>query len=125
MMSVRGSSPKMASDRVTDPTSSPSSVVTFISMSRALLRLGGIGLRLGHRRARRSLGEPELARLGDAVGQLLLHGVAYRDPAALNARHRTLDEDQAARHVCLHHFKIERSHPIDAEMARHFLVLEG
>src|ERR1700683_197665 len=125
MMSVRGSSPKMPSDRVTDPASLPSSVVTFISMSRALLCLVSIGLSLRRRRAGRGLSEAELARLGDAIGQLLFHRVAHGNPATLDARHRAFDQDHAARDVGLHYPEIECGHPIHAEMARHFFVLEG
>src|SRR5580700_10833179 len=118
MMSVRGSSPNIASDRVTDPASLPSSVVTFISISRTLPadRDGGRG---------RIIRETELARLGDAIGQLLLHRITHRNPAALDARHRTLDQDQAARDIGLHDFEIERGHALNAQMTRHFLVLEG
>src|SRR5215470_3550093 len=129
MMSARGSSPKMASDTVTEPDSLPSREVTFSSISRPLLafgrrRLFGSGLRSGRRRGR-GLGELELAGLGHARRQLLLHRVAHRDPAAFNAGHRALDQDEAALNVGLHDFQIERGHPVDAEMTGHFLVLEG
>src|SRR5271163_1090414 len=124
MMSVRGSSPKMASDTVTEPDSLPSREVTFSSISRPLLAFGRRRLRSRGRRCR-TLGELELARLGRVGGQLLLHSVAHRDPAALDARHRALDQDEAALDIGLHHFQIERRHPVDAEMAGHFLVLEG
>src|SRR5215467_4280503 len=118
-MSARGSRPKMASGSSTEPAASPSSDMTFSSMSRALLcrRLPAIGglvvrtlvaRRLG--RARRCLGlrQPELAGLGRFLRELLLHRVAQRDPAALGAGHGALDQDQAALDVGLHHLEIER-----------------
>src|SRR5580704_6757336 len=53
-MSVRGSRPKMASDSVTEPVFLPSSVMTWSSISRALLRFlasarigGGLRCRRG------------------------------------------------------------------------------
>src|SRR3984957_15383953 len=119
MMSARGSSPKMASDTVTEPDSLPSREVTFSSISRPLLAFG-------RRRFRsRSLGELELARLGHAGRQFLLPRAAHGNPAAFDARHRALDQNQAAFDVRLHDLQIERGHPIDTEMAGHFLVLEG
>src|SRR6516165_6820639 len=129
MMSARGSSPKMASDTVTEPDSLPSREVTFSSISRPLLafgrrRLFGGGLRSGRRRGR-SLGELELAGLGHAGRQLLLHSVAHRDPTAFDAWHRALDQNEAALDIGLNDFQIERGHPIDAEVTGHFLVLEG
>src|SRR6185437_6273856 len=128
MMSVRGSSPKMASDTVTEPDSLPSREVTFSSMSSSLLafsrrRRFGSGLRSGRRRSR-TLGELELSRLRHAGRQLLLHRVAHRDPAAFDARHRTFDQDEAALDIGLHDFQIERGHPVDAEVTGHLLVLE-
>src|SRR6185437_7423520 len=67
----------------------------------------------------------ELAGLRRFLRQLLLHGIAHRDPAALGARHRALDQDEAALDIGLHDLEIERRHPIDAHVARHLLVLEG
>src|SRR5580693_10802937 len=120
MRSVRGSSPKMVSDTVTEPDFLPSSDVTFSSMSRAPCILPDCD------RGRRFIvGELELAGLRHALGQLLLHRVTHRDPAALGARHGAFDHDEAARHVGLHDFDIERDHPVDTEMAGHFLVFEG
>src|ERR1700761_2445220 len=136
MMSVRGSSPKISSESVTEPASPPSRLVTFNSMSRTLLAVGvrlAVGWRGSGRRflrrlcplhPLRRLGELELAGHGDAVGQLLLDGVAHQDPAAFDARHRAFDQDQAALDVGLHNFEIERSHPVDAEVAGHLFVLE-
>src|SRR5262245_55321522 len=124
--STRGSRPKIASDSLTEPAALPSRVVTFSSMSRSLR-----GRRLRRRPAlgRRSLAlaarQAEFSRLRHAVGQALLHGIAHRDPAALGARHRTLDQDEAARHVGLHHLEIERGDAFDAEVAGHLLALEG
>src|SRR5258708_6077384 len=120
MRSVRGSSPKMASDTVTEPDFLPSSDVTFSSMSRTPRVL------TDHDRGRRFIvGELELAGLRHAVRQLLLHRVAHRDPAALDAGHRAFDQDEAALDVGLHDLEVERGHPVDAEMTGHFLVLEG
>src|SRR5580704_52165 len=120
MRSVRGSSPKIVSDTVTEPEFLPSSVVTFSSMSRAPCVLTDCD------RSRRFIvGELELAGLRHAVRQLFLHRIAHRDPAAFDAGHRALDQDEAARNVGLHDFEVERGHPFDAEMAWHLLVLEG
>src|SRR5262249_3913291 len=44
----------------------------------------------------RAFRQAELARLRHRIGQLLLDRVAHRDPAALGARHRALDQDEAA-----------------------------
>src|SRR5580704_6583123 len=114
-MSARGSSPKMASDSVTEPDSLPSREVTFSSISRPLLAFGRRCFRSGRRRAR-SLGELELAGLRHAGRQLLLHGVTHGDPTAFDARHRTLDQNEAALDIGLHDFQIERGHPVDTEM---------
>src|ERR1700677_2839673 len=106
MRSVRGSSPKIASETVTEPDFLPSSEVTFSSMSHALFRFGGgrlVRLRRGH-----AFGELELAGLRHPVRQPFLHSVAHRDPAALDAGHRALDQNEATRHVRLHHLEIER-----------------
>src|ERR1700681_1922752 len=133
-MSALGSRPKMASGRSTEPAASPSSDMIFSSrffrskffgsMSHALL-LGRLGvlrrLAVGLRRLRQA----ELAGFGHAVRELLLHRVAQRDPAALGAGHRALDQDEAALDVGLHHLEIERGNAIDAHVARHLLVLEG
>src|SRR4051794_26466017 len=123
-MSGRGSRPKIASDSVTSPAALPSRVVTFSSMSRALLlgrgcrsiRGTGLGRRLGH---------AELAWLRCVLWRRLLDGVADGDPAALVAGHRTLDQDETALDVGLHHLEIERGDAIDAHMSRHLLILEG
>src|SRR5690242_5581846 len=118
--SARGSRPKIASDRLTEPASAPSKVVIFNSISRPLF-----GFRIGRRRSRAvALGQAELARLRRFLRQRLLHRVAHRDPAALGARHRALDQDQAARDVGLHHLEIEGGDTLVAELARHLLVLE-
>src|SRR5262245_21395330 len=124
--SVRGSRPKIASDSSTEPAALPSRIVTFSSMSRSVR-----GRRRRRRLAVRRQGagvvarQAEFSRLRHAVGQPLLHRVAHRDPAALGARHRALDQDEAARHVGLDHLEIELGHPLDAEMAGHLLALEG
>src|SRR6204780_4876272 len=120
MRSVRGSSPKIVSDTVTEPDFLPSSDVTFSSMSRPPCVLTDCD-----RGRRFVVGELEFAGLRHAVRQLLLHRVTHRDPAALGARHGAFDHDEAARHVGLHDLEIERGHPVDTKMAGHFLVLEG
>src|SRR3954462_3944555 len=117
MISARGSRPKMASDSWTEPASLPSRVLTFSSISRALLR---------SRRFRSLLARNlELAGLRSFLRQRLLDGVAHRDPAALGAGNGALDQDQAALDVGPHHAQIERGDLIDAHMAGHLLVLEG
>src|SRR4030088_1591775 len=118
MMSLRGSRPKISSESWTEPADLPSSVVTFSSISRALL--------LG--RSRRSLfaaaiGQTELAGLRRVFRQRLLHGIADRDPSALGAGNGAFDEDQAARNVGLYHAQIERGDAIDAHVTGHLLVL--
>src|SRR5277367_6610860 len=126
MMSVRGSSPKMASDTVTEPEFLPSSDVTFSSMSRALLRCGGrFFFDRGGSGGGSCLGQLELAGLRHTVRQSFLHRIAHRDPAAFDARHRAFDENEAALDVGLHDLQVERGHAVDAEVARHFLVLQG
>src|SRR5262249_2926457 len=118
-MSTRGSRPKMASERLTEPASAPSKVVIFNSISRPLFRR----FRLGRRR-RLAVGQAELAGLRRFLRQHLLHRVAHRDPAAFRARHRAPDQDQPALDVGLHHLEIERRDALVAEMAGHLLVLE-
>src|SRR3954470_7328552 len=101
MISLRGSRPKISSESWTEPASLPSRVVTFSSISRALL--------LGRRR--RLLGtihDLELAGLRSFLRQRLLDGIAHRDPAALGAGNSALDQDQAALDVGLHDTKVER-----------------
>src|SRR4051794_12064663 len=120
MMSLRGSRPKMASESWTDPASLPSRVLTFNSISRALL-LGRRCLCL----LAAAIGEAELAGLRRVLWQCLLHGIAHRDPTAFGARHGTLDEDQPARDIGLHHTQVERGDAIDAHVTGHLLVLES
>src|SRR6478609_10051781 len=117
MMSVRGSRPKIASESWTEPASLPSRVVTFSSISRALL--------LGRSLSLLAAGDLELAGLRSFLRQRLLDGIAHRDPAALGAGHGAFDQDQAARDVGLHHAQIERGDAVDAHVAGHLLVLEG
>src|SRR5258708_33242407 len=119
MMSLRGSKPKISSESWTEPAALPSSVVTFNSISRALL----LGRRCSSLLA--ALGQPELAGLRRVFWQRLLHGVAHRDPSALGAGNGAFDQDQAARDVGLHHAQIERGDAIDAHVTGHLLVLEG
>src|SRR3984957_13593350 len=120
MMSARGSSPKISSDTVTEPELLPSRLVTFSSMSRTPRVLAD-----RNRSRRLIVGNLELARLWRGVRQLLFHRVAHRDPSAFDARNGAFHHDQAALNVGLHHLQIERGDPIDAEMTRHLLVLEG
>src|SRR5215471_16676646 len=124
-MSARGSRPKIASDRLTEPACLPSSVVILSSISRPLFgrRVGRFWRRLGP--AAVAVRHAELAGLGRILVQRLFHRVAHRDPAALGARHRAFDQDQAALDVGLHHAQIERGDPVDAHVARHLLVLPG
>src|SRR6185437_743688 len=118
MMSLRGSRPKISSESWTEPAALPSRVVTFSSISRALL--------LGRRfRGLLAAGDLELAGLRSFLRQRLLDGIAHRDPAALGAGNGAFDQDQAARDVGLDHAQIERRDAIDAHMAGHLLVLEG
>src|SRR6516225_5239708 len=114
----------MSSDTVIEPAASPASVVTVSSMSRAFLRLlngslsaFGCRLLIG--------GCAEFSRLGRILRQRLLDRVAHHDPAALRARNRALDQDEAAFDIGLHHAQIERGHALDTHLPRHLLVLEG
>src|SRR5258708_6307350 len=120
MMSLRGSRPKISSESWTEPASLPSRVVTFNSISRALL----LGRRCSCLLAA-AIGQAELAGLRRIFRQRLLHGIAHRDPSALGAGNGALDEDQAARDVRLNHAQIERGDAIDAHVTGHLLVLEG
>src|ERR1700730_18142417 len=120
-MAGRGSSPKIVSLSSTEPDGLPSRVVTFSSMSRPLA--AGFGNRSGGRGF--SPGDTERARLRDPPGPVLFHRVADRDPAALRARDCALDQDETALDIGLHDLEIERGDPLDPEMARHLLVLEG
>src|SRR5262245_48726541 len=128
-MSGRGSSPKMASGSSIEPASLPSSDMIVSCMSRALLPSRCTAL--GGRRLGRPAGggsrfrQAELAGLGRILRQLLFDCVAQRDPAALGAGHRALDQDQPALDVGLHHLEIERGDPLDPHVAGHLLVLEG
>src|SRR6266480_3833354 len=122
MISLRGSRPKMASDSWTEPAALPSSVVTFNSISRTPLLGGGFGC---SSLLAAAIGQTELARLLRVFRQRLLHGIAHRDPSALGAGNGAFDQDQAARHVGLHHAQIERGDAIDNNVTGHLLVLEG
>src|SRR5438445_581005 len=95
MMSARGSRPKISSESWTEPAALPSRVVTFSSISRALL----LGRRFRSLLAARDL---ELAGLRRFLRQRLLHGVPHRDPTALGAGNGAFDRELAAlglRHV--------------------------
>src|SRR6202165_497036 len=120
MISLRGSRPKISSESCTEPAALPSSVVTFNSISRALLlgRHGGCVLAA-------ALGEAEFAGLRRILRQRFLHGIAHRDPSALGAGNGAFDQDQATRDVGLHHAQIERGDASDAQVAGLLLVLEG
>src|SRR5258708_36594548 len=106
MMSWRGSRPKISSESWTEPAALPSMVVTFSSISRALL--------LGRRR--RSLlaaHDLELAGLRRFLRQRLLHGVAHRDPAALGAGNGAFRHDHPPPDVGVHQPHIGRGHQAD------------
>src|SRR5580704_5041090 len=118
-MSARGSRPKISSESWTEPAALPSRVVTFSSISRALLRRLCFGRRLV------AAGDLELAGLRRFLRQRLLHGVAHPDPAALGAGNGAFDQDQAALDVGRDHTQVERGDAVDAHMAGHLLVLPG
>ena len=61
---------------------------------------------------------------GASFGKRLLHRVAHIDPAAGRSGNRALDKNQTAIDIELDNAQIQRRHPLDAEMAGHFLVLE-
>src|SRR6476659_4212372 len=111
-MSALGSRPKIASGRSTETAALPSSDMILSSMS-ASFAVGGRGLfgglRFGLGSGRCRLRQTELAGLGRVLRQPFLHRVAQGNPTALSAGHSTLDQDQAALDVRLHHFEIERS----------------
>src|SRR5215813_15399751 len=116
-MSALGSRPKIASGSSIEPAALPSSDTILSSMSGALLVGGfawfgrrGLGFGLGGCRLRQA----ELAGLGSVLRQFLLHRVAQRDPAALGARHRAFDQDEAALDVGLHHLEIEGGDALDS-----------
>src|ERR1700749_1963437 len=106
MISARGSRPKIASDSVTEPDSLPSREGTFSSISPPPRAFSPRRFGSGGRRPR-GLGELELAGLGHARRQLLLHGIANSDPAAFDARNRTLDQNEAALDIGLHDFQFQ------------------
>src|SRR6201997_2953423 len=118
MMSLRGSRPKISSESWTEPAALPSRVVTFSSISRALLR------RLRFRGLLTAC-DLELAGLRRFLRQRLLHGVAHPDPAALGAGNGAFDQDQPALDVGRDHAQVERGDPVDAHVAGHLLVLPG
>src|SRR6266852_1007409 len=118
MMSWRGSRPKISSESCTEPAALPSRVVTFSSISRALL----LGRRFRGLLTARDL---ELAGLRRFLRQRLLHGVTHRDPTALGAGNGAFDQDQAALDIGLHHTQIERGDAVDTHVAGHLLVLPG
>src|SRR4051794_19965773 len=105
MISARGSSPKISSDSWTEPAALPSSVVTFNSISHALL--------LGRRcRSLLTASKAELAGLRRILGQRLFHGIAHRDPSALGAGNGAFDQDETPLYVGPDHAQIERGDPI-------------
>src|SRR3984957_6766905 len=118
MRSLRGSRPKIPSESWTEPAALPSRVVTFSSISRALL--------LGRRFSRllTAARDLELAGLGSLLRQRLLHGIAHRDPSALGAGNGAFDQDQAALDIGPNDTKVERGDAIDTHVTGHLLVLE-
>src|ERR1700761_6223157 len=119
MMSARGSRPKISSERLTEPAALPSRVVTFRSISRALLPRPWFPTRLV------AIGALDLAGLRRFLRQRLLHRVAHPDPAALGAGNGAFDQDQAALDIGRDHTQIERGDAVDAHVAGHLLVLPG
>src|SRR5438034_8576457 len=124
-MSELGSRPKIASGSSTEPAALPSSETILSSMS------GTFGLARLVRFSRRcfagaagALRQTELAGFGSVCRQSFLHRIAKRDPTALRARHRALDQDEAALDVGLHHLEVESGDTLDAQVPRHFLILE-
>src|SRR5262249_6029847 len=126
----RGAKPKAEPGSATEPAALPSSVVIFNSISRSRCRLrfrrsglftlgrdsfGGFCL---------AFGQTELAGFRRFLWQLLFHRVPHRDPAAPRAGDCALDQYQSPCDVGLHPAQIERGDPLDAEMARHLLVLD-
>src|SRR5262245_54610955 len=110
-MSARGSRPKIASGSSTEPAALPSSATILSSISlilalgRGFFRRRRFGLAA---RGSRRLRQTELAGLWSILRQLFLHRVAQRDPTAFGPRHCALDQDEAAFHIGLHDFEIER-----------------
>src|SRR5687768_7084923 len=122
MISTRGSRPKIASDRTTDPASLPSSVVIFMSILFALLRSRSFR-RCGFRGG--VVSQAELARLRRVLVQLLLHRVAQGDPATAMTRHRAVNQHEAAFDIDLGNLEVQGGDAGVAHLARHLLVLEG
>src|ERR1700722_5812655 len=118
--SARGSRPKMASLSSSEPAAEPSIDVMSNFMAPLSFR------RFGRRGAGARFGvNAELAGHRRILRQGLLHRVADRDPPAGAARHRALNEDEAALRIRAHDPKVLRRHPIDAHVAGHLLVLPG
>src|SRR5271170_4004860 len=113
-MSMRGASPNTSSARSIVPTSSALRFLTLICML--------VGPRRGRCRGRRR--RFERRRIGYVLGARPLGGVADQHIAALGARHRAVDHQEAAHRVGRDHLQVLRGDPLDAEMAGHLLVLE-
>src|SRR5262249_4351841 len=126
-MSARGSRPKIASGSSTEPAALPSSdtIVSSMSLTLALGRGFFRRRRFGLAARGSRLRQTELAGLLSILRQLFLHRVAQRDPTAFGPRHCALDQDEAAFHIGLHDFEIERGDALDPHMPWHFLVLES
>src|SRR5690242_18426602 len=118
MRSARGSRPNTESFSSMSVVLSEPSVRTlvFISSLRRLFGCGrcgslcGLLYRCGHR---------------SFLRERVLDGIAHHHPAALGARHRAADHDEAAFDIDLGDFEVLRRHAIHAVMAVHLLVLEG
>src|SRR5262245_14808293 len=123
-MSTLGSRPKIASGSSTEPATLPSSETILSSISGPLACLLSFGRRC-FARAGGALGQTELAGFGGVFRQRFLDRIAKGNPTALRARHRAFDQDESALDVGLHHLEIERGDALDAQVARHLLVLEG
>src|SRR5262249_39270796 len=123
-MSALGSRPKIASGSSTEPAALPSSETILSSMSGPLACVLSFG-RHCFARAGGTLGQTQLAGVGGVFPQPFLDRIAKREPTALGARHRAFDQDESALDVGLHHLEIERGDTLDAQVPRHFLILEG
>src|SRR6516164_1373180 len=150
MMSARGSSPKMASDNLTEPAFLPSSVVTSSSISLALLRLlaggrlgfalwrGGLGRsRLGCRLLARSRFRCWLRRcrslrrlrfsavLGGVLGRRWRRLFVRFGGRAGFGQFELARLRRAVRQLLLHRIADHDPAAFDAGMAGHFFILEG
>src|SRR4051794_17107827 len=104
-MSVRGVAAKISSGKSTEPALALSKVVISTCIAASSAR--------------------EASRIGRVIRALALHRVAHQHELALRAGDRALDHQQTLLGIDRCHLEIERRHPLDTQMARHLLVLEG